>query len=619
MTNQQSDIMRPRPSPSIGLALIACAALVGCEGQPLDANPAVSLPAAINSPSLPPPLSFPTVTFVVNTTSDTDDGVCDATHCSLREAIRLGNAVSNFLVTRLVSITFNVPPVLRIDCQPFPVGCVSRPFLPPIVVTSSLPAISRTMSIDGTTQPNFAGKPLLELRGPGATSNVIGLRLVANTIGIGSVIRGLSITGFQVGITLGSNGNLVTGNLIGLEPGGAVRANTDGLRVQGDENHIGGATSSERNVISGNAGAGVVVCSSCGVEGAADAFPSKNQLQGNFIGTDISGVSARGNRTGVLVRGTQTTVAGLGTFFQGPARTLIGGPTRAHGNVISGNLDNGIDLQLGPDQTRVGGNLVGLDASGRTAVPNGRSGIATSQALETVLGVLTENGVTVTGGNFISGNLGAGVNLAELAFGSTHAGLFGNLIGLDSTGTVGVPNQGDGIHTSISAQIGDVDLGNTIAFNQGAGVSTTGPSNVRFNRIFSNGGLGFDDGGNGPDELVHFPGLLPRPHITVSSAHNVGGVTHVEGFFDFGGESSGTSAIDFYASPSCDQSGFGEGASFIGTKTIIATAEQSSGSFSIDLPTVSLGQVLTATRTFLFTDAPRGATQDDFTRCVTVQ
>jgi hypothetical protein len=163
----------------------------------------------------------------------------------------------------------------------------------------------------------------------------------------------------------------------------------------------------------------------------------------------------------------------------------------AQGNVISGNTRNGIDLELGPDQTLVGGNLIGLDASGRTAVPNGVAGISTSQAPHTVVGVFVENGVTLTGGNVISGNGGAGVNLAERDPGTTVAGVFGNLIGLDATGAVGVPNQGDGVHTSIAAQVGDVDRANTIAFNQGAGVVTAGDSNVRFNRIFSNGGLGF--------------------------------------------------------------------------------------------------------------------------------
>ncbi len=30
--------------------------------------------------------------FIVNTTDDLDDGMCDATHCSLREAINAANA-----------------------------------------------------------------------------------------------------------------------------------------------------------------------------------------------------------------------------------------------------------------------------------------------------------------------------------------------------------------------------------------------------------------------------------------------------------------------------------------------------------------------------------------------
>src|SRR5688572_30138141 len=44
------------------------------------------------------------VTFIVNTTDDTDDSACNVAHCSLREAIKAANANSG-----LDTINFNIP------------------------------------------------------------------------------------------------------------------------------------------------------------------------------------------------------------------------------------------------------------------------------------------------------------------------------------------------------------------------------------------------------------------------------------------------------------------------------------------------------------------------------
>src|SRR5439155_20872248 len=47
--------------------------------------------------------------FTVNSTNDVDDGTCDATHCSLREAIKVANSTTNASGT-LDEIDFVISP-----------------------------------------------------------------------------------------------------------------------------------------------------------------------------------------------------------------------------------------------------------------------------------------------------------------------------------------------------------------------------------------------------------------------------------------------------------------------------------------------------------------------------
>ena len=598
------------------LVLSSTLTLLACQGQPLDAEPVTDLPQGLTAPQLPPPPSFPTTTFVVNSTNDVDDGTCDATHCSLREAIRSGNLVANFPTIRLVSITFDLPLGRGLICTPTgPVFCTTRFFAPPIVVGSELPAIKRTMFIDGTTQSTFGGTPVVEVRGQGTTVSIAtGLRLVDNTAGIGSVIRGLSLTNFGVALAISSDGNSIVGNLVGLEPGGATRANTNGLFVHGDGNRIGGNTVGDRNVISGNTAAGVTICAGCLTTDSVSA--ANNKVLGNFIGTDLTGKSARGNQDGIVVVGTSPFGSGV---FTGASGTIIGGPTRAHGNVISGNTRHGVFLHDGPSGTRLGGNLIGLNAAGTAALPNGQNGLLATNVDDTVAGTFRQDGVLVTTGNVVSGNGGNGMSFGPLV---TRGAVLGNLIGLDGTGLLALGNGGHGVRIGQSTDllVGDTDRGNTIAFNLGDGVNSAFGGSVRFNRIFSNGGLAFDLGTDGPGTLSGLPGSDHDPQL--SGATTAGGVTTVDGSVGFRGESPGFFAIDYYASPACDDSGFGEGQTYLGTQTVELTSEEAqsadaSVSLHFALPAVAAGQVITATRTSLFAPFPGGRT-GELSRCVTV-
>ena len=101
-----------------------------------------------------------------------------------------------------------------------------------------LPTITDPVIIDGTTQPGFAGKPIVELNGAGAlpippraASDVYGLQVTADS----STIRGLIINRFSGrGIDLNiSNGNVIEGNFIGTDVTGSGRARPSDHRPLG--------------------------------------------------------------------------------------------------------------------------------------------------------------------------------------------------------------------------------------------------------------------------------------------------------------------------------------------------------------------------------------------------
>jgi hypothetical protein len=210
--------------------------------------------------------------MVTNTNDDIDTG-------SLRWAIMQANA--NF----------------GLDTIDFSIGSGAQTVAP----TSALPPITDPVIIDGTTQPGFAGSPLIELDGANA-GGVTGLVISAG----GSTVRGLVINRFGVdGISLDTNGgNVIQGNYIGTTvSGNAALGNTgDGIAIVNgaSDNTIGGSAKGVRNVISGNGGNGVRIDS---INAAG------NLVAGNFIGTNAAGTAALGNGLqGVAIDGIVNTI-----------------------------------------------------------------------------------------------------------------------------------------------------------------------------------------------------------------------------------------------------------------------------------------------------------------------
>jgi hypothetical protein len=91
---------------------------------------------------------------------------------------------------------------------------------PPFTITlaSVLPAITSPVIIDATTQPGFAGKPVIEISGAAASGNA-GLRFVVGS----STLRGVAMNHFPVqNIELDSVSNSIQGNFIGTDVTGTI-------------------------------------------------------------------------------------------------------------------------------------------------------------------------------------------------------------------------------------------------------------------------------------------------------------------------------------------------------------------------------------------------------------
>ncbi len=215
----------------------------------------------------------------------------------------------------------------------------------------------------------------------------------------------------------------VSGNLIGLDATGtkAIGSGNIGVEQILTSAEVGGTTPGARNVISGFA------------YGVGDGG---GNLDGNFIGTDISGTTAVPNNVGVTIAqqsGPDST--GLYHFSRG----FVG-----NNNVISGNH---IGIESIEGAAILGtGNLIGLAANGMDAIPNS-IGIS---AISVEIG--TGYFQSVSGGPYkcssdpcdvISGNTAAGIQDRPPLNGSSESTLFeiaGAYIGTDITGTRSVPN-----------------------------------------------------------------------------------------------------------------------------------------------------------------------------------
>lgn len=591
-------ILMAAPSATVRTAAMRTVAMRAAASLETESEPLAALPMRLNGDALSdlviiqsdhiaPAVVKTTAaqTFTVNKADDHDDSACDSGDCTLREAINAANANAG-----ADTIAFNIPPAGTHTIMP----------------VSPLPIITDPVTIDGSTQPGFAGSPIIEIKGNGIATGA-GLHITAGN----SIARGLVINNFSNGpaIILETNGtNRVEGNFIGTVVSGAAGGvpNDTGIVISESPNNvIGGTVAQARNIISGNSGDGVELNNS--------GLSSGNFIQGNYIGPDVSGNIKLGNG-----------VSGVAMFAINS--NVVGGTESGAGNVISGNTRFGISVT--GFANRAQGNFIGTNASGTAAINNGEAGVTISNSQNHTIG-----GTTPAARNIISGNSGAGVFITE--GGSTNNLVQGNFIGTDITGSVAVPNTSMVVNSSGGVSLNNAffnmiggaasGAGNVIAFNNRAGVVVIGPAlpstlagvgnTISRNSIFSNNGLGIDligaagvetndacDGDLGGNRLQNFP-------VLTAAAPN-GGSTNIQGTLNSAADTTFT--IEFFANAACDASGFGEGKTFIGS--IMARTSTNCGiTFNITLPvSVAAGQLITATAT-----DPIGNTSE-FSACVPV-
>ncbi|MEL7035518.1 MAG: DUF4347 domain-containing protein [Cyanobacteria bacterium J06592_8] len=297
--------------------------------------------------------------------------------------------------------------------------------------------------------------------------------------GEGNVISGNERDG--IFITNGSSNNTILGNFIGVNAvGDAAISNTNnGVRILGSaSNTIGGVNPGEGNIISGNGADGVLITDSNDDEPIPS---SENRILGNIIGLDVTGNIDIGNANhGVLIDASINNDIGFNRI-ENPEVT---GTER---NVISGNQANGILITNGSTGNQILGNLIGINAGGNTAIPNGSLTIDDPPELVGGIGIEIQNSANNIIGrnglaedNIISGNLAEGILIrGEESTGNT---IQSNVVGLDSTGVSAIPNQSDGIIVNgvTNSIIGgsEAGQGNTISGNLGNGLLLTPGSNA---------------------------------------------------------------------------------------------------------------------------------------------
>lgn len=490
-----------------------------------------------------------------------------------------------------------------------------------INLKTALPVITGPVTIDGTSQPGFAGSPVIALRGGGGDSTITimggrttvrGLDICSPFIGFGPYdieivnaggnhIEGNFIS--EAGIAIRSANNVVGGTTtnarntfalhataIGvLVSGGAATNNTilgnlfappastckialppcggTGLWIEkANSNTIGGTTSGARNVFSGS-----IESQNIKISGATG-----NLIQGNYIGTDSSG--------------SITSVGFAGIALFGAPNTTVGGTTPNARNIISGHLGPGIAISSDPNISngiQIQGNYIGTDVTGSHALGNG-SGITVFTSPGTTIGGATASARNIISGNQLDG-IGIGVSpvipcvLLRVDPGGSDYTIQQNYIGTDVSGTQSLGNGDNGILV-LSGTFSHEINSNRIAFNEDGikvteileGLNTRSGFSIRMisNAIFSNRRLGIELGDNGviandprdvdtgANERQNFPVLsafTPTSKVSTDGDFTAKAINSIN--FTFNSTPLQTFTLEFFFGSACS----GSGAQLIGS------------------------------------------------------
>jgi hypothetical protein len=427
--------------------------------------------------------------------------------------------------------------------------------------------------------PKNVGSNTNDIEIVGASNNLIG----GTTPGSRNVISGGRLDNVDRGSGIlinGQNsvasGNVVQGNYIGTDATGTVGiVNNSGVYIDTAKNTlVGGTTPAARNIIAAGNTTGVQIDGSVAADGSA---ATGNVIEGNYIGTDVTGTVAIGNNDGVAI-----TVAN---------DNVIGGTAPGAGNLISGNRTNGVLIESPRDTTgtngtvarnTVAGNLIGTNAAGTAAIGN-PLGVSINGGVANTIG-----GTTAAARNVITGFTRSGVLIfsdPNLPGSNAFSNVVeGNFIGTDITGVNNLNNgQGSGVYidTSSNNHVGDAvaGAGNTIAYTlRGVAVVNAVGDAILGNAIFASGFRSIDlASGNGNNNE-------PAPVLTGAASSGPNQIT-VTGSLNSTG--AAPFRIEFFSTPIAASE----------SRVYLGATNSNGGAFSAVVSAAPAGQYVTATAT----------------------
>ena len=243
-----------------------------------------------------------------------------------------------------------------------------------------------------------------------------GIVIGGNSATLRNIISGNTTAGVLVNDVLSSN-NTIKGNYIGTDISGTLKIeNGNGILVASSGgNTIGGSSSTDRNIISGNLEAGILF---------NGTGTRNNVVKGNYIGTDVTGLNYIDNHVGIILKSNSD-------------NNLIGGSTANERNIISGNSEIGVYMEAS-DSNVVIGNFIGPDVTGSGTFAIGDSLFQANGIEFNTVSKYNRIGGTASGErNIISGNRVYGL----IYYGNVSENTtIGNYIGTDVSGTFAMPN-----------------------------------------------------------------------------------------------------------------------------------------------------------------------------------
>ena len=340
-------------------------------------------------------------TFTVNSTADNNDGdtgdnICDTGNagsgltgvCTLRAAISQANgAVGTDTINFNIPTTDSYPPTNSGynagTCTTVNTGGSGTTDTWVIRPGTALPIISGPVIINGYTQP-----------GASANTNPVGMG--SNAV-IKIELNGLFAPSGVDGLLMTSAGNTVRGLAIGVFLGDGIEMRTNG----------------------------------------------GNTIEGNFIGTDVTGMIVDPPAAG------QADACGNnlnGVLANGSPNNTFGGTGPEDRNVIAGNgvrttpaSGDGIEISgAGATGNTVIGNFIGMDKLGAADRGNILNGVLISGVANNTVG-----GTASTARNLISGNNSDAVEIT--GSGASGNTVLGNYLGTDVGGTLDRGNGANGV------------------------------------------------------------------------------------------------------------------------------------------------------------------------------